>query len=541
VIGRFADRLGLALAGLLVGALAAACGAAPVEIHPAATVTKSVQYVDPQGWSVRYPSSLTLEHSTSGPGVATFTEVTVANFAQRRAVVTGKTRDGGFILVRPPLDRAGRFPADGVAFRMLLVDGGPAPIGTVADSRFPIRLSTFTRPQYGDFSLKDYTALGVPHELARPIDADGQHYEALVLIGPAASASERAAIRAVIASLTFPRLHTGEQAGDETVLDLASRYPVGSFTLIHAPGELCAGSVYRCHAGSQPFYLVHAPGRLHQPDLIDPCEPTPAACAPPGAFYALGWTSEDVLGGYRSACDLRFDRRLEQFWCTNSSARWDRTGRVIRRPPGARFDDGLQFAFAKIAWDGHVVFLAGLGGNAPRDPARSLLWPESQYSANGISFDYPADWHARTYPEFSDFTAWLVWLSPQRMHPPCVTRRGTHNTTITCSEPLERLRPDSILASWTTNGMPGWSFSRAPGIPITVGGRRGKWLSQTGSYGAPSIGENKVITVVVPTPGTSDIWYQLTAFLRGPDTRSLEQQIRTMLGSVQWLTADPTS
>jgi hypothetical protein len=57
--------------------------------------------------------------------MATFTEVTVANFAQQTAVVTGPTRDGGFIRVRPPLDHAGRFPADGVAFRMLLVDGPP--------------------------------------------------------------------------------------------------------------------------------------------------------------------------------------------------------------------------------------------------------------------------------------------------------------------------------------------------------------------------------------------------------------------------------
>jgi hypothetical protein len=231
------------------------------------------------------------------------------------------------------------------------------------------------RPQYDDFPSTDYTALGVPHERARPIEADGQHYQALLLTGPAASAGDRAAIEAVIASLAFPRLHPGEQAGDETVLGPASRYRVGSFTLIHARGELCDGSVYRCHAGRQPFYLVHAPGRLHQPDLIEACEPSPAACTPPGAFYALGWTSEDVLGGYRSACHLRFSRRVEQFYCTNSSARWDRTGRAIRIPHGARFADGLQFAFAKVAWDGHVVFLPGLGGNPPRAAARALLWP----------------------------------------------------------------------------------------------------------------------------------------------------------------------
>jgi hypothetical protein len=373
---RLIDRVRLIAAGLLVGMVLVACGGAAVGVHRTVALIRSVRYADVQGWSLGYPRSLSLERSTSGPGSVTFTEVTVANFSQRRAVVTGKTRDGGFISVRAPLDRGGRFPADGIAFRMLRIDGGPAAAGTVADSRFPVELSTFARPQYDNFPAVDYRALGVPHELTRQIDADGQHYEALVLIGRAVSVPERATIAGVIASLAFPRLHSGETAGDEVVLRPTSRYPVSSFTLVHARGELCDGSVQRCHAGPQPFYLVHAPGRLHQPDLIDPCEPVLVACAPPGAFYALGWTSEDVQGGYRSACDLRFDRREEQFYCANSRARWDRTGRAIRLPHGARFADGLQLAFAKVAWDGHVVFIPGSGGNPPRARARALLWPQ---------------------------------------------------------------------------------------------------------------------------------------------------------------------
>jgi hypothetical protein len=371
---RLYRRLRLLAAGLIVAPAIAGCGGmAHGSTRPAAAV-RTLRYADPQGWSLRYPSSLTLEQSTSGPGMATFTEVTVANFAQQTAVVTGRTRDGGFIRVRPPLDHAGRFPADGVAFRMLLVDGPPM-IGTWPDSRFPVALSTFAPSHPGNFPPRDYSRLGVPHELTRPIDANGQHYTALVLIGPAASARARAAIKTVIASLAFPPLHTGERARDESVLGPAKSYPVGSFTLVHAHGQVCDGSVYRCFAADQPFYLVHAPGRLHQPDLIGPCQPTPGACTPPGAFYALGWTSEDVRGGYRSACHLRFDRRDEQFYCTNTPARWDRAGRVIRTPPGAAFPDGLQFAFAKIAWDGHVVFLAGLGGNPPRAAAYAQLWP----------------------------------------------------------------------------------------------------------------------------------------------------------------------
>lgn len=379
---------GLATCVLLVGCGAAQrTGAVPAVTISAGTVTGKAaarltatarparRYVAPQGWSLRYSTPFSLEHSTSGPGKAVFAELTIASFAQRRAVVTGKTRDGGFIAVRPPLDRAGRFPTGGVAFRLMLADGEIPPVDTVADSRFPIGLSTFARPEEWEFGPSDYRTLGVPRELTRRIDADGQQYQALVFIGPAASASARAAIEAVIASLSFPRLHPGEQTGDETVLRLASDYRVGSFTLIHAPGEVCDGSVYHCHSARRPFYLVRAPGRLRQPDMIEPCAPSAAACTPPGAFYALGWTTEDLLGGYRSSCHLRFDRRDEQFSCTNSSARWNRTGNPLRVPPGASAAEGLQFAFAKVSWDGHVVLLAGSGENPPRAKARALLWP----------------------------------------------------------------------------------------------------------------------------------------------------------------------
>lgn len=118
----------------------------------------------------------------------------------------------------------------------------------------------------------------MPHELTRPIDADGQHYEATVLIGPAASASDQAAIGAVIASLRFPRLYTGERVGNET-----------------------------------------------------------------------------VLGGYRSACHLRFDQRDQQFYCTNSPARGTGPAERSAHGPGLGAPMELQFAFAKVAWGGHVV------------------------------------------------------------------------------------------------------------------------------------------------------------------------------------------
>lgn len=351
------------------------CGAASSLRPTPARAARTARYADSQGWWLRYPRSLSLERSSSGPGPATFTEVTVANFVQRRAVVSGNTHGGFFITVRPPLDPAGRFPANGVAFRMLLVQGGPGPVDTVPDSRFPISVATFRRPQQRDFPARDYTRLGVPPERSRPIQADGQQYTGELFVGRSATPHERSEIDAVVRSLTFPRLHPGESAGDEHVLQLARDYPVGSFTLIHAAGEVCNGPVSTCRSGQAPFYLVHAPGRLDQPELIQPCPAVAGGCTAAGAFYAIGWKWQEQEGGYRSSCNLRLDKVHDEFYCTNSTARWDRVGRVIRRPAGARFNDPLQFAFAKVTWDGHVAFFPGIDENPPQDWARGILWP----------------------------------------------------------------------------------------------------------------------------------------------------------------------
>ena len=372
-------RVRVALTAVSIAALSLAVGVAVAESGQAARSTAAARatlkrYTDPSGWWLSYPSWMRLEHSTSGPGKATFSEATIANFSQQTAVHSGPTNDGFYIGVRPPLDANGRFPANGVAFRMLLVEGGLAPMVTVPDSRFPIELSSFRRPRYPDFSAADSKKRGVPPSLDMQTEADGQRYSAIALIGPRASPQLRAQLARVIASVAFPPLRPGTNVNGLTVLQSASHYPVGSFTLVHARGAICDGHANDCVSGSAPFYLVHAPGRLHTPDLIEPCSP-PASCAPAGAFYGIGWTWQLMQGGYTSRCNLRLDTRDDQFFCRNIDARWDRVGRVITRPRGARFNDPLQFAFAKVAWDGHVVLVSGFGGNPPREPALRLLWP----------------------------------------------------------------------------------------------------------------------------------------------------------------------
>lgn len=97
---------------------------ADVSSAPAMQLTQ--HYTDSAGWSFAYPATTQLERSGAAM-LASFSEVTVANLKQRRAVHSGRTRDGGFIYVDPPLNESGKFPVDGVAFRMVLVEGGPAP------------------------------------------------------------------------------------------------------------------------------------------------------------------------------------------------------------------------------------------------------------------------------------------------------------------------------------------------------------------------------------------------------------------------------
>ncbi len=165
-----------------------------------------------------------------------------------------------------------------------------------------------------------------------------------------------------------------------------------------------------------------------------------------------------------------------------------------------------------------------------RLPART-----AHFDAAGISFDYPAAWHARSYPiPPASFTRWIVWLSPQPMHPPCITHHGARNTTIDCTDPISHLDRDSILAYWTTDTELG-GFHSGPGTPITVGGRRGIWRVQTGAGQAPNLSESEVITVIAARPGTRNGWDQLTALLRGPDTVLLVAQLKAMLRTVRWL------
>jgi hypothetical protein len=331
--------------------------------HPngiASRPTSGRTYTDKQGWSISYPSafSLVTQGHKGGP---LDEQVTLASFSAPRTLTGRLTHDAATNLFRLPytlpLDASGRFPADGVA--LILQPSSGLVLGS--DSAFPVALSQFARPQAEQFFSKaDDRRAAIPPARTHEVVAYGEEVTAVVLIGAKASQTLRAELATTIASLSFPHLAPGTQVGDAVVLGPASRYPLGSFTLIHA--RFTGGR-------DQPIYLVHAPGRLtygHDCQSYGPCTPA-------GAFYGIG-PEYNTRSTNAPVCQLGLDRQKDEFYCNNLGVKWDRVGRVIARPANESYIGSIEGLYAKIAWDGQIMIMPGFGPQLSRAAVHEL-WP----------------------------------------------------------------------------------------------------------------------------------------------------------------------
>lgn len=205
------------------------------------------------------------------------------------------------------------------------------------------------------------------------MDAGGERYFIQVWLGRDAPARLRTVLVRMIGSIKFDPLRAGTTHGAVAVVQKASHYPDGSFTLLHIGGQVCAGGVETCQNASEPIYLIHAPGHFDLSNLPLDARCVPASsCLPFGSFYAIGWRDKT---GYPSACDLRLDRRDEQFYCTNTRARWDLGGRPITIPnSGHDYPTALSFDVAKIAWDGRIIIGGSYTSEIPSSVVKAL-WP----------------------------------------------------------------------------------------------------------------------------------------------------------------------
>lgn len=168
-----------------------------------------------------------------------------------------------------------------------------------------------------------------------------------------------------------------------------------------------------------------------------------------------------------------------------------------------------------------VGAIAGYGVDSTRTTALSTYRAGPNFE--GISFTYPASWRPAAYTENSSFSSIIVYLSNQAMYPPC--QDGT------CGLPLARLDLGGILAFWSANGFPAWSFDAAPGELTSVAGRRAK-LSTRLSW-CRAIGGDVQFTVLVERPEAAHNWYQFDACIRGPGEQTIESQVQALLASTK--------
>lgn len=170
------------------------------------------RYTDPTGWSLVYPSWMHLESSTVR-GFVSVSEVTIGSFVAARGVLSWSHRGNAGIRVYPPVDSAGRFPSDAVAFRIIYEDGGLALTSAPPASRFPIRLTSFqpsrlpAGARFNATTGETTTAssyAGMPPSVERSVEADGNAYTAVAWAGSGATARLRASLADLISSLSFP-------------------------------------------------------------------------------------------------------------------------------------------------------------------------------------------------------------------------------------------------------------------------------------------------------------------------------------------------
>lgn len=154
--------------------------------------------------------------------------------------------------------------------------------------------------------------------------------------------------------------------------------------------------------------------------------------------------------------------------------------------------------------------------------------PTKTFSNGFLSFRYSGCWTAVTYDEVSSFSASVVYLSDQPTHQPCHAIANGR----ACGWPVDKLDRGHILVQWSANGFPGWTLSKAPGSPTTVGGQPAH--SSVATPGScSSISADETISVEVAR-ATKANWYAMTACLRAPGDAQATDAVQQMLSTVSY-------
>jgi hypothetical protein len=259
----------------------------------------------PAGWTVTLPSSWSADvFSRSVAGGESFV---------RGSVVSS------FVVPGDDLTFPDGFPDDGVAAAIEQSSGGFFVAPVQPDSGLPVSFAGFESVAPGMRAVSS-----VP-EFRDHIVANGSGFRIEAWVGVDASAADRAALEAAVASLRFRALAAGDVVGFPVTLDVLGRlsdYPVGSVTRF-GPKDLRG---FFGIDSQTTFFLVRRET---------------------GTWAVVTSGSEDIPLG----CGVSYDAAARVFRC-GDLASWDLRGRVISPAGSGR---GLNIALVRTSLDGHVL------------------------------------------------------------------------------------------------------------------------------------------------------------------------------------------
>lgn len=147
-----------------------------------------------------------------------------------------------------------------------------------------------------------------------------------------------------------------------------------------------------------------------------------------------------------------------------------------------------------------------------------------------LSFEYPSEWERATWSVQSSFEKLVTYLSTEPLHDPC---RRTADS-VTCGEPLRRLRAGGVLVEWSRVGFPDADrhrLSAMPGSWTTVDGRRAK-LAVDLLPVCRGVDADRSLLALIPVSLRGN-YYALRACLRGPGLVRSEREVRRLLASTR--------
>ena len=174
----------------------------------------------------------------------------------------------------------------------------------------------------------------------------------------------------------------------------------------------------------------------------------------------------------------------------------------------------------------------------PASPSESALGATMVAdSANGVSFERPADWTRWRPNEHNPINDGpLLYLStdpllPACARPPSATPNPPDARGRACDWPLVALSPNGVLVTWLTTRILAPLPSVGEGL-VMNGQTTGLAIERRGP--CAEIGADETVSILVPigqpTPASN---IAVVACLRGPDLATAEDQLRAMLASAR--------